>query len=59
MNYLELTTELAKIDEKYYNEERNPFRIEKRTKLITEYNKERRQQNESNKEKITNNTKAQ
>ena len=43
MNYLELTTELAKIDEKYRNEDYNPFRIEKRNKLIIQYNKERKE----------------
>jgi hypothetical protein len=46
MNYLELTTALAEIDEKYRNEDYNPYRIEKRNKLIIQYNKERRQTNE-------------
>jgi hypothetical protein len=47
MNYLELTTALAKIDAQYRGEDYNPYRIEKRQKLIIEYNRERRQKNES------------
>jgi hypothetical protein len=46
MNYLELTTALSEIDAKYRNEDYNPYRIEKRTALIREYNKQRRQSNE-------------
>lgn len=39
MNYLELTTQLAKIDAKYRGDDYNKWRQEAKNKLILQYNR--------------------